>query len=197
LLFGRSVGPLLRKVIGWAISRRIDAELCMAALRSALSQRQPPRGCIHHSDGGVQYACEAYVALLEEAHMQISMSRTANPYDNARIESFFKTLKYEGQSIYRTMRPTMMSPGGFLISSMRCTTKDDYIRPRGIYHPSNTRSRSKQPKLLIVLPSTLRKNSPARGAVKMRDVTVHVLALFEVCRTRIPGCLRYQARGLT
>lgn len=84
-----------RKVIGWAISRRIDAELCMAALRSALSQRQPPPGCIHHCDRGVQYACEAYVALLEEAHMQISMSRTANPYDNAHIESFFKTLKYE------------------------------------------------------------------------------------------------------
>jgi putative transposase len=84
-----------RKVIGWAISRRIDAELCMAALRSALSQRQPPPGCIHPSDRGVQYACGAYVALLEGAHMQISMSRTANPYDNAHIESFFKTLKYE------------------------------------------------------------------------------------------------------
>jgi putative transposase len=84
-----------RKVIGWAISRRIDAELCTAALRSALAQRQPPPGCIHHSDRGVQYACEEYVAWLEGAHMQISMSRTANPYDNAHMESFFKTLKYE------------------------------------------------------------------------------------------------------
>ena len=84
-----------RKVIGWAISQRIDAELCIAALRSALIQRQPPPGCIHHSDRGVQYACAEYGALLQAAHMQISMSRTANPYDNAHMESFFKTLKYE------------------------------------------------------------------------------------------------------
>jgi len=84
-----------RKVIGWAISQRIDAELCVAALKSALALRQPPPGCIHHSDRGVQYACHEYVALLEGAKMQISMSRTGNPYDNAHMESFFKTLKYE------------------------------------------------------------------------------------------------------
>jgi putative transposase len=84
-----------RKVIGWAISQKIDAELCVAALTIALEQRQPPPGCIHHSDRGVQYACAEYIALLEGAQMQISMSRTANPYDNAHMESFFKTLKYE------------------------------------------------------------------------------------------------------
>jgi putative transposase len=84
-----------RKVIGWAISRRIDAELCLAALRSALATRKPPAGCIHHSDRGVQYACHEYVAMLEGANMTISMSRTGNPYDNAHMESFFKTLKYE------------------------------------------------------------------------------------------------------
>ena len=84
-----------RKVIGWAISKRIDAELCVAALKIALEQRQPPAGCIHHSDRGVQYACREYIAVLEQAQMQISMSRTANPYDNAHMESFFKTLKYE------------------------------------------------------------------------------------------------------
>jgi putative transposase len=84
-----------RKVIGWAISQRIDAELCVAALSIALEQRQPPPGCIHHSDRGVQYACAEYITLLEQAQMQISMSRTANPYDNAHMESFFKTLKYE------------------------------------------------------------------------------------------------------
>ena len=84
-----------RKVIGWAISQRIDAELCVSALSIALEQRQPPPGCIHHSDRGVQYACAEYITLLEQAQMQISMSRTANPYDNAHIESFFKTLKYE------------------------------------------------------------------------------------------------------
>lgn len=84
-----------RKVIGWAISQRIDAQLCVAALKIALEQRQPPPGCIHHSDRGVQYACREYITLLEQAQMQISMSRTANPYDNAHMESFFKTLKYE------------------------------------------------------------------------------------------------------
>jgi putative transposase len=84
-----------RKVIGWAISQRLDAELCVAALSIALEQRQPPPGCIHHSDRGVQYACAEYITLLEQAQMQISMSRTANPYDNAHMESFFKTLKYE------------------------------------------------------------------------------------------------------
>lgn len=84
-----------RKVIGWAISRRIDAQLCLKALQSALATRQPPLGCIHHSDRGVQYASGDYVAALEGAGMVISMSRTANPYDNAHMESFFKTLKYE------------------------------------------------------------------------------------------------------
>jgi putative transposase len=84
-----------RKAVGWAISQRIDAELCVAALKSALAKRQPPPGCIHHSDRGVQYACREYVARLEVAHMKISMSRTGNPYDNAHMESFFKTLKYE------------------------------------------------------------------------------------------------------
>ena len=84
-----------RKVIGWAISKRIDAGLCVAALKSALAKRQPPPGCIHHSDRGVQYACGEYVALLQAANMKISMSRTGNPYDNAHMESFFKTLKYE------------------------------------------------------------------------------------------------------
>ena len=84
-----------RKVIGWAISKRIDAELCLAALKSALDTRPPPPGCIHHSDRGVQYACHQYVAMLEGANLKISMSRTGNPYDNAHMESFFKTLKYE------------------------------------------------------------------------------------------------------
>ena len=84
-----------RKVIGWAISRRIDTELCLAALKTALAARQPPPGCIHHSDRGVQYACHEYVAMLEAANLKISMSRTGNPYDNAHMESFFKTLKYE------------------------------------------------------------------------------------------------------
>jgi putative transposase len=84
-----------RKVIGWALSKRLDRELSLQALRIALEQRNPPAGCIHHSDRGVQYACWDYVNLLREKGFKISMSRTANPYDNAHAESFFKTLKYE------------------------------------------------------------------------------------------------------
>jgi putative transposase len=83
-----------RKVVGWAISRRIDTELCLSALTAALAHRQPPRGCLHHSDRGVQYCSGDYVAALNDAGLAISMSRTGNPYDNAHMESFFKTLKY-------------------------------------------------------------------------------------------------------
>jgi putative transposase len=84
-----------RKVIGWAVSKRLDRELSLEALRVALEQRNPPAECIHHSDRGVQYACWDYVNLLQEKGFQISMSRAGNPYDNAHAESFFKTLKYE------------------------------------------------------------------------------------------------------
>jgi putative transposase len=84
-----------RKVIGWALSEQIDAELTLAGLRMALRERGAVNGCIHHSDRGVQYACHAYVEELEAAGMRISMARKGNPYDNAAAESFMKTLKYE------------------------------------------------------------------------------------------------------
>ena len=84
-----------RKVIGWALSEQIDAQLTLAALRMALEDRGPVKDCIHHSDRGVQYACHAYVRELQAAGMRISMSRKGNPYDNAAAESFMKTLKYE------------------------------------------------------------------------------------------------------
>jgi putative transposase len=84
-----------RKVIGWALSKQIDAELTVAALSMALEERGRVEGCIHHSDRGVQYACQAYVKKLEAAGMRISMARRGNPYDNAAAESFMKTLKCE------------------------------------------------------------------------------------------------------
>lgn len=83
-----------RKIIGWAISKRIDRELTIGALRMALEARKPLPGCVHHSDRGVQYAAKDYVALLEEWGLRPSMSRRGNPYDNAAMESFMKTLKY-------------------------------------------------------------------------------------------------------
>jgi transposase InsO family protein len=85
-----------RRVIGWALDTHLRASLAIAALGMAIKTRQPPRGSlIHHSDRGVQYACGEYAAMLEEHDIQPSMSRIGNPYDNAKAESFMKTLKYE------------------------------------------------------------------------------------------------------
>jgi putative transposase len=84
-----------RKVVGYAISRSMDARIAVAALKSAIRGRRPPKGCIHHSDRGSQYASEAYRALLAEHGLKGSMSRRGNPYDNAKAESFMKTLKVE------------------------------------------------------------------------------------------------------
>ena len=82
-----------RKAIGWQISKRIDGELVLDALKMALARRQPPRGVIHHSDRGVQYLCDAYVEELTKYGFHISCSAKGNPYDNAWVESFMKTLK--------------------------------------------------------------------------------------------------------
>lgn len=94
-----------RKVIGWALSQSLKHELTLEALKMALEARKPPRGCIHHSDRGVQYACDEYIELATSAGMRISMSRSGNPYDNAFAESFMKTLKHEEVSLweYETM----------------------------------------------------------------------------------------------
>jgi putative transposase len=84
-----------RKVVGWALGRTLASRLAIAALEQAIRKRQPPLGVVHHSDRGVQYASDEYVAVLEKHGMIPSMSRPANPYDNASCESFIKTLKRE------------------------------------------------------------------------------------------------------
>jgi hypothetical protein len=84
-----------RRVVGWALDRTLAARLAMAALQQALEERKPPAGVVHHSDRGIQYACGEYVALLRKHGLIPSMSRPANPYDNASCESFMKTLKRE------------------------------------------------------------------------------------------------------
>jgi transposase InsO family protein len=84
-----------RKVVGWRLSRSLGAELTVAALQRAIAQRQPLAGLVHHSDRGVQYACREYVSLLQSRGILSSMSRPANPYDNASCESFMRTLKRE------------------------------------------------------------------------------------------------------
>jgi transposase InsO family protein len=89
-----------RRVIGYAISTRLDASLTLEALRMAIGRRSPELGVVHHSDQGVQYASAEYVEELKVHGFLISMSRRANPYDNARMESFFKTLKQEEVYLY-------------------------------------------------------------------------------------------------
>lgn len=84
-----------RRVVGYAIGRSIDARLAIAALETAIASRQPPPGLIHHSDRGSQYAAASYRALLAANGITGSMSRRGNPYDNAKAESFMKTLKVE------------------------------------------------------------------------------------------------------
>jgi len=84
-----------RKVVGWALERTLATRLPKAALEQAIATRQPPPGLVHHSDRGVQYASDEYVQVLQEHQMIPSMSRPANPYDNASCESFMKTLKRE------------------------------------------------------------------------------------------------------
>jgi len=89
-----------RRVIGWALGRTLEADLAVEALRMAINCGRVEPGLVHHSDRGIQYASRAYTDLLTERGIQISMSRRANPYDNARAESFMKTLKYE--EVYRS-----------------------------------------------------------------------------------------------
>jgi transposase InsO family protein len=95
-----------RRCIGWCLSDEITTDLTLTALNRAIVRRSAPKGLIHHSDRGVQYACGRYVKRLEEIGAVVSMSRVGNPYDNAKAESFFKTLKRQEVYIsdYRNIR---------------------------------------------------------------------------------------------
>lgn len=85
-----------RKVVGYAISTRIDSQLTLGALKAAVDSRKPPHGaCVHHSDRGVQYASSAYREALRACGLVGSMSAVGNPYDNPQAESFMKTIKVE------------------------------------------------------------------------------------------------------
>ncbi len=94
-----------RRIVGWAISMRLDAELCLEALNDALEKRKPAPGLIHHSDRGVQYACERYRNRLHKSGIVSSMSAKGYCYDNAFMESWFKTLKAE--EVYLTEYETL------------------------------------------------------------------------------------------
>ncbi|WP_082063473.1 MULTISPECIES: IS3 family transposase [unclassified Anoxybacillus] len=93
-----------RRMVGWAISERMNRQLGMRALERAVQKRQPPLGLIHHSDQGSQYASHDYQAMLRKYGMKTSMSRKGNCYDNACIESFHGVIKKE--RIYQTRYKT-------------------------------------------------------------------------------------------
>jgi putative transposase len=105
-----------RRVIGWALDRNLEDDLAIAALKMALTRRNPSQGLTHHSDRGVQYASNDYTGLLKEHGIRISMSRSGNPYDNATCESFMKTLKYEEvyRQEYRDLAEAHASVGQFI-----------------------------------------------------------------------------------
>jgi putative transposase len=84
-----------RRIVGWAFAMNMEASLVIAAFRKAIRSRQPPPGLIHHTDRGGQYAAIEYRKLLSRAHMKQSMSRAADCYDNAFMESCFGTIKTE------------------------------------------------------------------------------------------------------
>ena len=124
-----------RKVVGWALETHLRAELAIAALAMAIARRRPTRGgLIHHSDRGVQYACGDYTQILRDHDIQPSMSRVGNPYDNAKAESFMKTLKQEevDGSAYRDVADARARIGSFIeavYNSQRLHSALDYLSP--------------------------------------------------------------------
>jgi transposase InsO family protein len=105
-----------RRVIGWELGETLEASLAVNALRKALESRAAAPGIVHHSDRGAQYASHEYIALLEQHGFLISMSRVGNPYDNAKAESFMKTLKCEEVYLrrYRDAEDARQSIGQFI-----------------------------------------------------------------------------------
>lgn len=123
-----------RKVVGWHLSRRLDARLCLTALDKALAARKPEDGWIHHSDQGVQYASKEYVERLKEHGARISMSRKGNPQENAKAESFFRTLKSEEVYLqqYGNMIEAMESVKSYIeghYNSIRMHSALGYLSP--------------------------------------------------------------------
>ena len=107
-----------RRVIGWALGRTLESSLAVEALVKAIRYGRVEPGLVHHSDRGVQYASRAYTEMLTGHGIRISMSRKGNPYDNAKAESFMKTLKYEEvyRSEYRDIAEARREIGRFIES---------------------------------------------------------------------------------
>ena len=124
-----------RKVVGWALADHLRAELALEALEMALTGRQIiPGGLVHHTDRGIQYACGDYIARLQAAYIQPSMSRAGCPYDNAMAESFMKTLKHEevDAATYQDLAHARAAIGDFIeavYNTTRLHSALDYLSP--------------------------------------------------------------------
>ncbi|AWC21259.1 putative transposase OrfB [Aminobacter sp. MSH1] len=124
-----------RRVVGWALDTHLEASLAIEALEMAITDRQPaPGSLVHHSDRGVQYACGAYSELLHRRGIQASMSRVGNPYDNAKAESFMKTLKQEEVQglAYKDADDARRRIGAFIdtvYNTQRLHSALDYLTP--------------------------------------------------------------------
>jgi putative transposase len=124
-----------RRVVGWAMEDHLRASLALDALEMALQSRAViPGGLVHHSDRGIQYACGDYIARLEAAGVQASMSRAGCPYDNAMAESFMKTLKLEEVDgrVYRDLADARAAIGQFIdtvYNRQRLHSALDYLSP--------------------------------------------------------------------
>jgi transposase InsO family protein len=123
-----------RRVIGYSISKKIDSELTLNALKMAFARRKFPVNVIHHSDRGVQYLCEKYVVFLKQNKTKISCAEKGNPYENAFAESFMKTLKVEEVYLYNfvTMNDVLERIPEFIedvYNKKRIHSSLDYLTP--------------------------------------------------------------------
>ena len=139
-----------RKVIGWELGDTLEASLAVAALKRALAERSIQPGIVHHSDRGVQYASHDYVALLEAHGFLISMSRAGNPYDNAKAESFMKTLKCEEVYLkkYRDREDVRASIAHFIddvYNGKRLHSALDYLSPTQFEAKTNNNEEAAPP----------------------------------------------------
>ena len=144
-----------RKVVGWAMEDHLRASLALDALEMALAGREVIAGAlVHHSDRGVQYACGDYIARLEAAGIQPSMSRAGCPYDNAMAESFMKTLKTEevDGSAYADLSHARAAIGEFLeqvYNGQRLHSALDYLSPLEFESRPTTGAAAQQPLSLV------------------------------------------------
>jgi len=130
-----------RRVIGWALNRSLRSTVAVDALQQAIEQRKPLPGLVHHSDRGVQYASEDYINVLRKHGATCSMSRVGNPYDNARCESFLKTLKQEEIYCreYRDMEDLRVHSSAFIeeyYNRRRLHSALGYVSPAAFEHAS-------------------------------------------------------------